>query len=219
MNFQFTIRELRFTIHEKDQIPHPQETRIRDDSGSKHRSPPVGGERGTSASPPVGGERGTSAFRRIPLHLSGRGSGMTGQGRKDDSGPLPVIPNPASVRVRNLDLVPHEPGSCTGCAKVFAFSYKKSVLFFFVVLSVAAFGEFGHRSRFNSATSPSQACIPSCTASSFPSSPSLDASISEIIFHSFRGPLFGDIPTLCPFPASLSGSVRIPSCPCAWDLL
>jgi len=31
LNFQFTIRELRFTIHEKDQIPHPQEARIRDD--------------------------------------------------------------------------------------------------------------------------------------------------------------------------------------------
>ena len=172
MNFQFTIRELRFT------------------------------------------EKTRSLIRKK------RGSGMTGQGRKDDSEPLLVIPNPASVRVRNLDPVPHEPGSCTGCAKVFAFSHKKSVLFFFVVLSVAAFGEFGHRSRFNSATSStSQACIPSCTASSFPSSPSLDTSISEIIFHSFRGPLFGDIPTLCPFPASLSGSVRIPSCPCAWNLL
>ncbi len=35
MNFQFTIRELRFTIHEKDQIPHPQEARIRDDREGK----------------------------------------------------------------------------------------------------------------------------------------------------------------------------------------
>ena len=144
--FELSVHDLRITIHEKDQIPHPKEARIRDDrAGAKGRlgavachseereatrnliDPRQGRDpsseearirddnRSKYRSPPVGGERGTSAFRRIPPHPQearirddrARANGLRG------TIVIVVIPNPPVSRVRNLDLVPYDPRSCT----------------------------------------------------------------------------------------------------------